>query len=210
MPEITHNGRLTGEYYHITDLLSEIEKDAAFFKRSDGGVTVGGGEPAVQAEFVGTFLQQCRQRHIHTVLETNGLASWKKMARVIEASDLIYFDLKHMNDAAHKRRTGASNKTILENIVKAAADHRVVLRIPIVNGFNDTDENLAETADFAKRLGLGMHGVQLLPFYHADMGLNGHSDQEDVLRNIDPRQEPGMCRIRDKLASFGLAVRIGE
>ncbi len=125
--EVCPNGALeiTGKFYTPDNLLSEIEKDSLIYKRSNGGVTITGGEPAMQAEFVAAFLQRCRERGIHATLETRGFCPWENIFMLLREVDLIYFRITHVKDETHRKLTGISNQTILENLKKNLKQHRL-------------------------------------------------------------------------------------
>lgn len=126
-------------------LLREIEKDAIGYRASGGGVTIGGGEPLMQYQFVTEVLALCRKDFINTAVETCGFTTWPRLNRILGYLDLLYFDLKLMDRKAHKAATKVPNNVILDNAKKAARICPTVFRIPVVPGINDTDENMEAT-----------------------------------------------------------------
>jgi len=108
---------LLGQTWKLSALVDEVAKDAAYFQQSGGGVTVSGGEPTMQAEFVAAFLAAMRARGLHTALDTCGQCSPEALATILPHADMVLFDLKLIDAAAHKEHTGASNKKILENLL---------------------------------------------------------------------------------------------
>lgn len=160
--------KTVGKKVTIEELIGIIEKDRIFYKNSGGGVTIGGGEPLMQHEFVYTLLQECRSRNIHTAIETCGYGKWDNIKKVFQQCDQIFFDLKHMDDTVHQRLTGVSNKLILENARKVSAlGKKTVFRIPLVQGYND-GENVLETGKFIKTLENTGDNIQieLLPYHN--------------------------------------------
>ncbi len=134
-----------------------------FFDHSGGGVTLTGGEVSQQAEFAEALLAGCREAGIHTAIETCGLCAWPTLERLSDLSDLVLYDLKLIEDGAHYRWTGASNRPILENAQKLASHGSTVLiRVPLIPGVTDTQENLRGIFDFMRRAGLDT--VELLPY----------------------------------------------
>ncbi len=107
---------LAGKYYTVNEIIAEVEKSRAFYRRSEGGITISGGEPLYQAEFVLNLLRECRGLGIHTVLDTTGFLAWRRLERITEYADLLLYDLKHMDPATHRTYTGVDNKLILDNI----------------------------------------------------------------------------------------------
>ncbi|MBZ5582373.1 MAG: radical SAM protein [Acidobacteriia bacterium] len=134
------------------------------FEESGGGVTLSGGEPVSQPRFASALLRACRKRGIRTALETCGFAHPDTFLDVALAADLVLFDLKVIDPALHRRYTGVSNARILANLEALTARNRAVtVRIPVVPGVNDSEE---EAGRFARVLaGIGRVAVELLPYH---------------------------------------------
>ena len=145
--------KLIGHHISFEELYQDVNKDSPFYRRSNGGVTVGGGEPTMQIEFVTAFLKRCKQTYIHTAIETCGYVKWDNMENLLKYVDLVYIDIKHMDPKVHKEITGVSNELILENAKKISAIKSMIIRIPVIPGCNDSDDNIAVTARFAFDLG---------------------------------------------------------
>jgi len=155
---------MAGRRVTVPGIVAEIESDAVFFEESGGGVTLSGGEPLAQPAFAEAILAACRARGIHTALDTCGLASAENFGRVSAQADLVLYDLKVMNGAAHRRFTGASNDAVLRNLETLAATGRaVIVRFPMIPGVNDGEEELTAMAGFLRRIGL--HRLDLLPWH---------------------------------------------
>ncbi|MFP4475663.1 MAG: glycyl-radical enzyme activating protein [Desulfatibacillaceae bacterium] len=155
-----------GSMVTVDDIHAEVFSDAPFFKNSGGGVTVSGGEPMLQPDFVRALFQCAREEQVGTALDTCGHVDWALYEKVLDLTDLVLLDIKHMNSAAHRAYTGAGNERILDN-AKRIAERGVSLRIriPVIPGTNDTRENWRETARFAESLGDAVQGVDLLPYH---------------------------------------------
>jgi len=159
-----------GREYSIEEIFEKIQKDRVFYRRTGGGVTLTGGEVLLQVDAASRLLRLCRQDMISTAIETSGYGNWADLERLIDLSDLVFIDLKHMDDQTHKRLTGVSNQRILENIQKAAghcsskgrAD--LIIRVPVIPGMNDDETNLESSAKFLASL-TGIHEVNLLPYH---------------------------------------------
>ena len=159
--------KLFGDYVSVGDILKVIEKDGAFHLRSGGGITVGGGEPIMQADFVHELLKDSRKRGIDTAMETSGYGDWESLEKVCRYANLVFYDIKHMDSNKHKTYTRVPNELILENIDKLSTYHPeipIIARIPIVPGFNDSEENIETTVDFLTRL-KGVRECELLPYH---------------------------------------------
>lgn len=200
---------LSGRYYTPEELFREVEKDGAFYRRSGGGVTVGGGEPTMQAEFVGKFLSLCRSHCFHTAMETCAFTSWERLALLLNLLDLVYIDLKHMDENRHREWTGASNLEILENIRRAAQEAHVILRIPVVPGFNDSEQNISESARFAKGLGDNVLRLELLPYHQFGIHRYDELDRVCATESVQPPADEHMENLRGIARSFGIDVQIG-
>ncbi len=157
--------RIAGNIREVKEVLQEVVKDRLFYENSGGGVTLSGGEPMNQPDFTGALLKQCKNKGIHTVLDTSGYVQMGLWDRVLENVDLILYDLKHMDPEKHREFTGVSNQLILANARKLASlKIPLVIRIPLIPGYNDTDENSESCARFLKELGIT--NVELLPFHN--------------------------------------------
>lgn len=151
----------------VTEALREIERDLPFFDESGGGVTVSGGEPLAQPDFTQALLSACRERDVHTVLDTSGYAPTEVAMAVGGLADLVLFDLKHPDDHHHRMGTGVGNALILRNLrLLLAAGVDVLVRIPLVPGYNDGADELQQAAALIAALE-PVPRVELLPFHVA-------------------------------------------
>jgi pyruvate formate lyase activating enzyme len=154
-----------GRWYALEELLDRVLIDRPFFVSTGGGVTLSGGEPTCQMRFAGAFLQRLQQAGIDTAMETCGFfhyASFEKL--VLPYLNRIYFDLKIMDDAEHRRLTRQSNHPVLVNLVRLRrdADIPVTVRVPLVPGMTATDENLSAIGRFLREHEI--YEVTLLPY----------------------------------------------
>jgi len=160
-PLAADDPNITGKEVSVTDILAELEKDIIFFDESGGGVTFSGGEPLMQPEFLASMLKGCREREIHTIVDTSGYAQWESFEKILDKTDLFLFDLKMIDDKQHKKYTGVSNTLILENLTKLLGlNADVQIRIPLIPGFTESKENLLQTAEylsgFNRKLKIGL------------------------------------------------------
>ena len=170
---------------------------------------MGGGEPTLQAEFVGEFLSLCRAHFFHTAMETCALTSWEKLSSLLDVLDLVYIDLKHMDETRHIEWTGASNRLILENIRRTARRNSVILRIPVVPGFNDSEENIERSARFAKELGNNILRVELLPYHLFGIHKYRELERPYAIESVVPPADEQMANLRDTARLAGIEVEIG-
>lgn len=155
-----------GKEMSVAECMKEIRKDLGYYERSGGGVTVSGGEPLMQSDFVSELFQACRAENIQTCCESTFHAEWSEIEKVLPYTDIIISDIKHMNSEIHKKHTGVGNELILENLKKIAGkDREMILRIPVIPNVNDDEENIRATADYIlKELGGHVRTLQLLSF----------------------------------------------
>lgn len=162
----------------VDEVMVEILKDQIFFEESGGGVTFSGGEPLWQAGFLRQLLLACREQGVHTVVDTSGLAPWEELESVAGLTDLFLYDVKLIDDRAHRKFTGVSNAQILANLRRLGdGRQRIWVRVPVIPGINDSHENLEATADLAASMS-GVERICLLPY---------HPLGEDKLRRLGQR-----------------------
>lgn len=159
------NGRLAGQAYSAAALADLLNRQAAILQAGEGGVTFSGGEPLLQAAFLAGVID--RLAGLHTLLDTSGYGQEEDFLLLLERVDMVYYDLKLIDPQTHRRFTGVDNALILSNL-RALSGSRVpfVIRVPLVPGVTDTDENLAATARTVAGLP-GLVRVDLLPYNRA-------------------------------------------
>jgi len=201
--------KIAGDERTVEELYQEIMKDSPFFRRSDGGVTIGGGEPTMQPEFVSTLLNEFKKTFTHTALETCGYTKWEYLEKILDHIDLLYFDIKHMDPLEHKKITGVPNEIILENAKRAAKMKPIIIRIPLIPGYNDSEENLLNTARFAAELGENLLRVELLPYHKFGTGNYEQLGREYELKDLEPPSEEYMKKLKKLVEICGVKVQIG-
>jgi pyruvate formate lyase activating enzyme len=200
--------KMAGEWTTVEDLVAEVEKDRAFFQVSGGGITVTGGEVIRQWRFAYQFLSACRQRGIHTAVETSGYGPWRGYRALLEVTDLFLFDLKHMDDARHRELTGASNRLIHSNLRQlAAARAEIVIRVPCIPSVTDTETNIAASAAFARDLGIKT--IHLLPYNAAAGAKYAWIGRPYGLSQLETQSDGQMETLAQICRSYGLTTRIG-
>lgn len=200
---------IIGSEMTVGDILKELEKDIIFYDQSGGGVTFSGGEPLMQPEFLLALLKNCQARGMHTAVDTTCYAESEIVKEVAEQTDLFLCDLKHMDRAVHKDFTGVDNDLILYNI-RCLSDvgKRIVIRIPIVPGFNDDRANIERTAEFVGSLG-NVSEIGILPY---NSGGNEKCTRLASKLNLMKTEVPDsgkMTEIADTFRDCGFEVKIG-
>lgn len=156
---------LVGEEITSDEWVKHFMRYSLYFNHGKGGVTLSGGDPIYQPEFSAEVLRQLQEKGVHTTIESALHYPYADVLKVLSHCDTLIADIKHMNSEKHKWGTGVGNKLILENFKKLDRDFEgeIHIHIPLVPGFNDDDENIRRTADFACMLDKVV-GIDLLPF----------------------------------------------
>jgi pyruvate formate lyase activating enzyme len=204
-----HARKLYGKMYTPSELVLRIEKDMPFFLRSGGGVTFSGGEPTMQHGFLLKVLQECRRRFIHTAVETCGyITERERVDQLLASLDLFLYDIKCMDSERHRRFTGVPNELILDNArYVASSDADMIVRVPVIPGFNDTEEDMHSIASFVLSL-LSVKRVNLLPYHELGRSKYGMFDRAYSLKGGEELSENRVETLRQVIQSAGLACDI--
>lgn len=201
--------KLFGRHMTVDEVMAVIVRDYAFYRKSGGGITVSGGEPTMQAEFVSELFRECHRRGVHTAIETCGYTSWPQLAAVAEHLDLALYDVKHMESETHRRLTGVPNDLILSNLSKLAGlGVAILVRVPVVPGFNDTAENMTALAAFVADLPRNVEGVELLPYHNYGSGKYERCGREYLLSNLEPPRRARLLELAEIIKGRGVACRV--
>jgi pyruvate formate lyase activating enzyme len=156
---------VSGKWMEDEEVMEVIRKDMVFYDESGGGVTFSGGEPLMQPVFLERMLSLCKTWNISTALDTCGFAPAEVMEKMIGKVDLFLYDLKLMDEEEHVKYTGVSNVRVLQNLMTLAGEGcNVRIRLPLIPGITDTDENLTMIKDFLSGLP-GITTIDLLPYH---------------------------------------------
>lgn len=200
---------IIGQKMTVDQVMKEIQKDVIFYDESGGGVTFSGGEPLMQPEFLLALLKRCRAQDIHTAVDTTCYAEPENVRKIAAHTDLFLCDIKHMDGAAHKRFTGVDNDRILYNIkALSKAVNNIVIRIPVVPGFNDDPANIEMTADFATSLGCVVQ-IGILPYNPGGMEKSARLVTELDLIQSDVPSDETIEGIAETFRNNGFEVKIG-
>ena len=156
---------ICGKTVSANEVTAEVLKDKPFYENSGGGVTLSGGEPLAQYDFSLELLKKAKENGIHTAIETCGYAEKSKILEIAKYVDLFLFDCKETDQELHKEYTGFDNKIILENL-KALSDagSKIILRCPIIPGFNDRAEHFKGISETAEKF-IGIEHIEIEPFH---------------------------------------------
>jgi len=200
---------IIGQEISVAEVMTEVEKDRIFYDQSGGGATFSGGEPLMQPRFLMALLDLCRTRGIHTAIDTTCYAEPKVLREAASKTDMFLCDLKHMDNQMHKEYTGVGNDLILNNIrelVKAGT--KMIIRVPVIPGFNGDRKNIEMTAQFVKSL-QNTNRIDILPYNRGGLEKSARlSSDLDLMQTESPSDEV-MEGIADMFKKYGFEVKIG-
>ena len=200
----------TAKERSLEEVLSVIEKDRNFYDKSEGGVTLSGGEPMVQREFTEAILKECKRRGIHTALDTSGCVEWSGYEKVLPYVDLVLYDLKVVDEEKSKDLIGFSSKMILNNLRKISTMNiPIQVRFAVIPGLNDDEQNISSVVNICKELGTALTKVQILPYHKLGMSKYERIGLEYKLPSIEPPNNETIEVIRQKFEKLGLVAVIG-
>ncbi len=200
---------LVGRRVTVEEVMAEIERDRHFYEESGGGVTFSGGEPLVQRAFLKDLLRACKEKEIHTAVDTCGYTPWPALDSIRPDTDLFLYDLKLMDDTRHRLYTGVPNGLILHNLeALSRSGARIIVRVPVIPGITDDEENLRQTAAFVAGLP-HIERLDLLPYHHSAAGKYERLGKEYHMPEIRPPGEEQMQEIVHLFESHSLPVTIG-
>ena len=201
---------LAGKWLTAREVMDEVEKDKPFYENSDGGVTISGGEPLLQADFARALLEECKKEGLHTVVDTAGNVPWEAFEKVLPFTDLFLYDLKAADEEFHRQVTGAGNARILDNLKKLAnSDKNIWIRIPIIPGVNDKVEEMEKLLMIIKEL-KQIEYVELLPFHRLGEGKYTSLDMENLAKGYEPPRDDLMNRLAKVFIDKGIRVKKGN
>ncbi len=201
--------RLIGREMTVEQVMDEIIKDRVFFEESGGGVTFSGGEPLKQPEFLEALLEGSRANSIHTAVDTCGYAPFEVFLKIEEKVNLFLYDVKMIDDKKHKKTTGVSNTTILDNLKKLSKkESNIEVRIPVVPGVNSTMRDMKEIAEFLVQC-KSIENVSFLPYHN----IAGHKYQNLQMSNrlagTKTLEEEKVKKFVKTFEDLGFRIKIG-
>jgi len=200
---------LCGKKITVNDLMALILKERIFFEQSGGGVTLSGGEPLLQPDFVIALLKECRRFEIHTAVDTCGFVSRSVLMEILPLTDLFLYDIKHMDNEKHLKYTGVDNETILSNLKTLGnAGALIYARMPFIPEINTDEKNLHSTGAFLRSVG-GVVKVNLLPYHNAAEEKHRRWNSEYRLKGLNAPSEELLKDRAAILESYGLKIEVG-
>ena len=208
--EMYEAGRVktVGRDVMVADVMPEILADLPYYRRSGGGVTLSGGEVLCQSTFAAELLSECKSAGLHTAIESAATLSYDKIERLLPYLDLYLMDIKHMDPAKHKEFTTHDNTLILENARRVAKSGvELVIRTPVVPGFNDTEEQILAIARFAKEIGAKEY--HLLPYHRLGSDKYDGLSRAYAMKDIEPPEKEKMQYLLSVAERTGITCQIG-
>lgn len=203
-----HALEVSGVYMTVDEVFKEVEKDRLFYINSGGGVTASGGEPLLQWKFVYRLFEKCKKEGISTALDTCGYAQWNVLEKVLEVTDLVLYDVKHLDSKTHMEQTGVSNDLILENLRLTVKKTKTWIRVPIIPGFNDSREHTRKIGELASKLHVDK--VSLLPYHEYGVQKYEMLGRSYPLRNMPKLNGEYVKELKELIELFGVKVDIGK
>lgn len=189
--------KVMGQDITVAEVMEIVEKDRAYYRRTNGGLTLSGGECLCQPEFARDLLHAAKDAGISTAIESMACAKYEVIESILPYLDQYLMDIKHMNPDKHKAFTGKSNELMLENAAKVAASNMTELsvRIPVVPTFNDTVEEIAAIAQFAQKIG-NVARIHLLPYHRLGQDKYDGLGRKYTLEEILPPSQETMLKLK--------------
>lgn len=179
--------------------------------RAEGGVTLSGGEPLAQPEFAAELLRRFREECLSTAVETCGYVPYENLQKVLPYCDLLFFDLKCMDPAIHRRYTGVENSLILDNLLALSREFPQLplrVRTPLIPGVNDNREQLMDTVAFLRQLP-SLTDYELLPYHNWGEGKYRQLGRPYPLAGLEPPDKGAVRRLNNELRSL-LGLRLEQ
>ncbi len=192
--------KIMGKDVTVEEVMETVKRDMPYYSRSDGGLTLSGGESLLQPDFARGLLKAAKELGINTAMESMGFAKYETIASILPYLDVYLMDIKHMNPSKHADYTQKSNELMLENARKIAASGQteLIIRVPVIPGFNDTEEEILDIARFADSLP-GVKQIHLLPYHSFGRGKYEGLDREYPMGEAVPPSNEKMQQFKERV-----------
>lgn len=202
--------RLFGKWYTPEDLMGRIRREKPYLTRSGGGVTIGGGEATCWSAFCRELIQLCHAEGIHTAIDSCGYPCTEEALAALDAADLVLFDLKGMDSARHQENTGAGNEEILRTFEHLRATNKpVIVRAPLVPGYNDSPEELAALGRLLRE-SPNVERVDLMPYH--EYGVSKYEEiglAYPLAGKVEPYSQDQVRQLLEFFRTYHPNVQIG-
>lgn len=202
--------RLFGKWYTPEDLMGRIRREKPYLTRSGGGVTIGGGEATCWSAFCRELIRLCHAEGIHTAIDSCGYPCTEETLAALDAADLVLFDLKGMDSARHQENTGAGNEEILRTFEHLRATNKpVIVRAPLVPGYNDSPEELAALGRLLRE-SPNVERVDLMPYH--EYGVSKYEEiglAYPLAGKVEPYSQDQVRQLLEFFRTYHPNVQIG-
>jgi pyruvate formate lyase activating enzyme len=205
-----------GQWMSVEEVMSELLMDRVFYTESAGGVTLSGGEPLMQPEFLLGLLKECKANNLHTTLDTSGYADREIIENIQPYTDLFLYDLKLINDTDHTSYTGVSNKPILENLMYLISKEKeVIIRIPIIPDITNTRKNVQAMKKFLthlvnERKSTSSLKISLLPYHSIAKNKYSRFHIDNKTMHLKDLTKDSLIPLKKEFEDEGFVVKIGS
>lgn len=197
-----------GKPMTVEEVMQQARQDKGYYDQTGGGVTISGGEMLSQHQFSQALMDACLAEGIQVVLDTSGFGPYEPFLAMAKKCQKILFDMKRFDEEGHIQLTGVSNRLILDNLAKLAADPevnpKILMRMPLISGVNDTKEVIDATCAFYQAHGL--KAVTLLPYH--ELGVQKSRNLGLDQTTFAPPSTQRLHEIRDQFQAIGMNVEI--
>ena len=201
--------KTVGRDVSVEEVLKIVKQDMPYYRRSGGGLTLSGGEMLCQSEFAYALLRSAKESAINTAVETTGFAKWETIEKLLPYIDTVLMDIKHTDAIKHKEFTTQSNQLILENAKKIAENaKKLIIRVPVIPTFNDTESEIASIAKFASSL-KGVDEINLLPYHSFGRDKYEGLGRQYMMGDLPSPTDQHMQKLKAVAEAYGLKCQIG-
>ncbi|HZW97821.1 MAG TPA: glycyl-radical enzyme activating protein [Bacillota bacterium] len=201
--------KIYGTVMTVEELMAEIVKDEVFYFHSNGGITLSGGEPLLQADFAANVLRRAQKLGINTAMESSMCFPFSELEKVLPYLNTLFADLKHSDAEQHRGLVGIDNHLIMDNIRRTAeTDYplELIVRIPLIPGVNDDDKTMNEMGEFLASL-RHLSAVELLPYHRLGVSTYNKLGMDYSLPNVKIPSSSHMKAKRDIIGRYVETVR---
>ena len=201
--------RLYGKIMTVDEVLQVVNRDSLFYKNSGGGVTISGGEPFYQVDFLLELLTAFKKESLNTAIETTGYAPWSLVNKVLGYLDYLLYDLKIFDREKHLQVLGVDNEIIKQNLIRSSQKGiPIFIRIPIIPGYTDDPENIDSIARFIAGIDL-IRSVHLLPYHRIGLSKYRQISESYFMEQTELPKKENLKQLADILKNYNLTVVIG-
>ena len=189
-------------------VLDEVLKDVVFYDQSGGGVTFSGGEPFLQHEFLISMLQGCKDRNIHTAVDTSGFTSPDILRQASTYTDLFLYDIKILDSVKHENFTGVPPELIHQNLRKLAEwGMKIIVRVPLIPGLNDDIDAIRAIGKFVASMRI-INEIHILPYHRAGISKYDRLGVKYIMGDVQALPRERLERFAEELLNFAQNVEV--